>query len=95
MKIKTADGQKLTLNEPKPLLSVKSGDCVVLTLKQSSKYYHPFLAEFKTTVTSATEQQIIIKSPVKVIPGSKEKDWIIPIEDIALLKVDDEKSDLH
>jgi hypothetical protein len=92
MNIKTVNGQQLMLGEALSLNSVKNGDSVVLKLKQSSRYYHPFLAEFKTIVTSATDQQIIIRSPVK---ASKEKDWTILIDDIASLKVDDEKSNLH
>jgi hypothetical protein len=84
MKIKTAGGRQLVFNELSPSGFEIGSVVVVIKLRQSSKYYHPFLAEFTTKVLSATDKQITIKSPVK---ASKEKEWTIHINDIEDMRV--------
>jgi hypothetical protein len=85
MLLKTKSGLTLKLDttEDVDLSNVKDGDYVELSLRKASKYYHPFLNQFKIQVLSATGEQITCKSPVK---STSKALWILTKEDISSLK---------
>jgi len=72
---------------------LKKNDVVILSLKNSSKYFHPLLIKFESVIISATNEQITIPAPVK---SASEKTWTIKHDDIdlLLLKIGNEKSTL-
>jgi len=66
------------------LKDLKQNDKVILKLKQSSPFYNVFLDQFNANVISATNDEIIITSPVK---NDSIGQWPIHIDEIELLRL--------
>jgi|GEM_PF-4628283 len=69
-------------NQTMKLNDLKKDDIINLQLKKSSSYYNDFLKEFCAIVISATNDNIVIKSPIK---NDVLKEWLIYKDEILLL----------
>jgi len=67
------------------LQDLRQNDKIILKLKRISPFYNSFLDKFEANVISATNDEIIITSPVK---NDSIKQWPIHIDEIELLQLE-------